>query len=440
MPRCWANSDRSTSAPKRLSQMIFICRERRRRVSATCAWRSMRRSSIGQIDLPGACRRSAYRPNATGRSSSMPRRRLSANFDRFNLATDLSYRRQYLRVGPGAARRIQRRADRHRPHRRRPAARTGRLRRFAVGALPDRRAVGLLVGVARTSIGKATLAYDGARATAPAPGSAISAASNSLALALTGEAATDGSVAFGFNLNFSLDPRHGFTLSRQPLAAGGIGPRHSSIRDLNDNGVRDPAEPLEKGALVTTGTRQVADQPTDASGAVTVGGLTPYQPITVGIDSDQPRRPDACPEEGAAGRGSPPGRSGGGRRSAWSAAAISKARWSRAASSGSKASTSSWSTPAARSSRPRGPISTASSCSNASPTAPTPFGSAQGIGGSGEDRRRSRRYSSRSPPTSRSSGSARFTRRPCRVACRSWRGPSDAVDRGPARALAIRLD
>ena len=35
----------------------------------------------------------------------------------------------------------------------------------------------------------------------------------------------DGSLAFGFNLNFSLDPRHGLSLSRRPLAAGGRGPR-----------------------------------------------------------------------------------------------------------------------------------------------------------------------------------------------------------------------
>ena len=44
---------------------------------------------------------------------------------------------------------------------------------------------------------------------------------DSFALAVTGEAASDGSVAAGFNLNFSLDPRHGFTLSRRPLAEGG---------------------------------------------------------------------------------------------------------------------------------------------------------------------------------------------------------------------------
>jgi hypothetical protein len=105
---------------------------------------------------------------------------------------------------------------------------------------------------------------------------------NRLALALTGEAATDGSVAFGINLNFSLDPSHGFALSRRVLAQAGE--VHAVVyRDLNNNGVRDPGEPLEKGAIVTTGAQQ-AERPTDPNGSAMVGGLIPYQPIAVGVD------------------------------------------------------------------------------------------------------------------------------------------------------------
>ena len=105
---------------------------------------------------------------------------------------------------------------------------------------------------------------------------------NGLAAALTGELASDGSVAFGVNLNFSLDPSRRFSLSRRPLAqAGEI---HALVyRDLNDNGVRDPGEPLEKGAIVTTGTQQ-ADKPTDARGSALVAGLAPFQPVSIGID------------------------------------------------------------------------------------------------------------------------------------------------------------
>jgi hypothetical protein len=101
-------------------------------------------------------------------------------------------------------------------------------------------------------------------------------------LALTGEATTKGDLAFGFNLNFSLDARHGLTLSRQPLAEGGM--VHATVfQDLNNNGVRDPGEPLEKGALITTGSRQT-QRKTDSSGSVMIGGLTAFVPVPVGID------------------------------------------------------------------------------------------------------------------------------------------------------------
>jgi hypothetical protein len=116
---------------------------------------------------------------------------------------------------------------------------------------------------------------------------------DTMAVALTGEAASDGSLAFGINLNFSIDPRHGFTLSREPLAQAGE--VHALVyRDLNDNGMRDPGEPLEKGALITTGTKQ-SDKPTDSGGSVTVGGLVPFQPIAVGIDESSLADPMLVP-------------------------------------------------------------------------------------------------------------------------------------------------
>jgi hypothetical protein len=105
---------------------------------------------------------------------------------------------------------------------------------------------------------------------------------SSLAVALTGEAASDGSLAFGINLNFSLDPRRGLAVTRRPLARAGE-VRATVYRDLNDNGLRDPNEPAEKDAMVTTGAQQ-AEQATDSKGNVVVGGLVPFQPIAVGID------------------------------------------------------------------------------------------------------------------------------------------------------------
>ena len=118
---------------------------------------------------------------------------------------------------------------------------------------------------------------------------------DSMAIALTGEAATDGSLAIGVNLNFSLDPRRGMTFSRQLLAqAGSV--RATVYRDLNDNGVRDPSEPLEKGALVTTNTRQ-AEKLTDAGGNVMVPGLATYTPVTVGIDQSSLADPMLVPKK-----------------------------------------------------------------------------------------------------------------------------------------------
>ena len=107
----------------------------------------------------------------------------------------------------------------------------------------------------------------------------------SFALAVTGEAASDGAVAVGFNLNFSLDARHGFTISRRQLAEGGM--VHATVfQDLNDNGVHDKGEPFEKGALVTTGATQT-ERKTDAKGSVTVGGLTPYVAIPVSVNATE---------------------------------------------------------------------------------------------------------------------------------------------------------
>jgi len=104
-----------------------------------------------------------------------------------------------------------------------------------------------------------------------------------------------GSVAFGVNLNFSLDPRHGISLSRRPLADAGV-IRATVYRDLNDNGLHDAAEPFEKGALITTGTKQ-AERATDAKGAVTIGGLTAYAPVAVGIDATSLDDPMLVPKK-----------------------------------------------------------------------------------------------------------------------------------------------
>jgi hypothetical protein len=118
---------------------------------------------------------------------------------------------------------------------------------------------------------------------------------DTMALSVTGEAASDGALALGFNLNFSLDPSHGFGLSRQTLAnAGAVKAR--VYRDLNDNGRRDPDEPLEKGALITTGSR-LAEHGTDTHGEVMVAGLSNYVPVAVGIDTSTLSDPMLAPRQ-----------------------------------------------------------------------------------------------------------------------------------------------
>jgi len=218
--------------------------------------------------------------------------RLSASIERFNLSASLGYRRDYLARGPSPPGEIY-------------------TELLVSGHIGDVRIRGQtdfdLAPLARfksaelsaywtgeRSDWEAALAYDGPQKRARARLTHILRL-DSFALAVTGEAASDGALAVGFNLNFSLDPRHGFTLSRRPLAEGGM-VYATVFQDLNDNGVHDPGEPLEKGAVVTTGTAQSVRK-TDASGTVTVGGLAPYVAVPVSVDLTSLEDPALVPKK-----------------------------------------------------------------------------------------------------------------------------------------------
>ncbi|MEO6582217.1 MAG: carboxypeptidase-like regulatory domain-containing protein [Sphingomicrobium sp.] len=206
--------------------------------------------------------------------------RLSASLNRFNLAGDLRYRKQYLRSGPAPPGELNL-----------AMIGTGR-----IGAVRVRGSSSFDIAPQARFRTAELSAYWSASDTVDWEGGLIYDAAahrgnarithirrlNGMAVAVTGEAATDGSLALGFNLNFSLDPGGGFKLSRQALAAAGA-VNARVYRDLNDNGVHDPLEPFEKGALVTTG-RRLSDRATDAKGAVLVGGLATFTPVTVGVD------------------------------------------------------------------------------------------------------------------------------------------------------------
>jgi hypothetical protein len=207
--------------------------------------------------------------------------RLSANFDRFNLSAEARYERQYLRsasappaefslglIGSGHVGDVRLRGSGSFDISPRARFREAELSAYWSSS--------------ENADWEGALAYDGHDHRGRLRITHIR-RFDTMGIALTGEAATDGSIAVGLNLNFSLDARHGITMSRRPLAGAGV-VRGLVYRDLNDNGVHDPSEPLEKGVLLTTGTR-LAERPTDSRGSVTIGGLTAFTPVAVGIDA-----------------------------------------------------------------------------------------------------------------------------------------------------------
>ena len=234
-----------------------------------------------------------YVDRTDGSSSLDAAGRLSASIDRFNLSTELSYHRDYLPSGPAPPGELLISLI--------GSGHIGQVRlrgeaEFDVAPSAKLKSAELSAYWTASEHGdwETDLVYDGLVDHVRARVTHIL-RFDSFALSLSGEAATNGDLAVGFNLNFSLDPRHGFTLSRRPLAEGGM--VHATVfRDLNDNGVLDPGEPMEKGALITTGARQ-AERKTDANGSVTVGGLTPYMPVTVGIDSTSLDDPMLTPKQ-----------------------------------------------------------------------------------------------------------------------------------------------
>jgi len=219
--------------------------------------------------------------------------RLAANIDRFNLATDLRYRKQYLRSGPAPPGELDLALI--------GAGRVGAVRlrgstNFDIAPQARFRSAELSAywSASENTDWEGGLIYDSAAKRGRARVTHVRRL-DSMAVAVTGEASSDGSLALGLNLNFSLNPGGGLKLSRRPLAAAGA-VNARVYRDLNDNGVRDPSEPLEKGALITTG-RRLSEKATDASGSVLVGGLATFTPVTVGIDETSLSDPMLVPRK-----------------------------------------------------------------------------------------------------------------------------------------------
>ncbi len=101
------------------------------------------------------------------------------------------------------------------------------------------------------------------------------------------EGGTDGSVAAGLNLAFSLgpDPRGSGSIRVTSTRLATQGQAVALVyRDLNGDKVRQPDEPVEKDVQLAAG-RVPIDSLTDAGGQVIVDSLEPFQPVLIGIDA-----------------------------------------------------------------------------------------------------------------------------------------------------------
>ncbi len=119
---------------------------------------------------------------------------------------------------------------------------------------------------------------------------------DALAAAASLEGASDGSIAVGLNLNFSLaGSRGGFRPVRNTLAS--VGQVEASIfRDDNMNGRRDEGEVVETGALLTASTA-LALQPSGKNGIASANGLSAFRPVAVGIDASSLSDPSLTPRD-----------------------------------------------------------------------------------------------------------------------------------------------
>lgn len=108
-----------------------------------------------------------------------------------------------------------------------------------------------------------------------------------LALTASVEAGSDGSLAGGLNLAFSLGPdpagRGGVRMTSDRLATQGQAVARV-YRDLNGDGVRQADEPLERNVQLAAGRAPVA-RLTGKDGQVVIDSLEPWQPVLIGVDA-----------------------------------------------------------------------------------------------------------------------------------------------------------
>lgn len=229
-----------------------------------------------------------YTMRATGADSLELSARTSASFGRIATTAELSWRQNYAHIGPDPPNDIEAGLLAN--------ARVGRIRlrgeaRFRLS--PETRFQSATL-VGEWSAGgssdhpndwRAEIGYDRDLSRARG-GIGYVRRFDRVAVTASGEVATDGSVAAGLSLAFSIgpDPRDhgGIRVTSEKLASHGS-TMVRVYRDTNNNGRRDPDEPLEKNVQVSAGKIPV-ENVTDANGEVIVDGLEPFQPVLIGID------------------------------------------------------------------------------------------------------------------------------------------------------------
>ena len=235
-----------------------------------------------------------YETRSDGRDSLDVTGRMSLNFNRLSLTGELNWEKRFSHFGPDPPDRLDARLLAN--------GRIGkvRLRGEAVYRLsPDKRFERVnFTGEWRAgerSDWRTELGYDAGLDRGRA-GIGIIRRFDKFSLTASAEAATDGSVAAGLNLAFSLgpDPRNGkFRFSSNKLADNGQA-LAIVYRDQNRDGIRQPGEPLGENVELTAG-QSVSLTATDANGRAIIDNLQPFRPILIGIDSSSLSNPYVQP-------------------------------------------------------------------------------------------------------------------------------------------------
>ncbi|WP_173205412.1 carboxypeptidase-like regulatory domain-containing protein [Sphingopyxis sp. BSNA05] len=235
-----------------------------------------------------------YETRSDGRESLDITGRMSFNLNRLSLTGELSWEQQFSEFGPAPSDRIGARLLAN--------GRIGkvRLRGEAIYRVaPEKRFEQVnFTGEWRAgerSDWRAELGYDAGLDRGRAAIGIIRRFER-FSLTATAEAATDGSIAAGLNLAFSLgpDPRNGkFRFSSNKLANNGQA-LAIVFHDENRDGIRQPGESLAENVELTAG-QSAAFTATDIRGRAVIDNLQPFRPVLIGIDSSSLSSPYVQP-------------------------------------------------------------------------------------------------------------------------------------------------